>query len=195
MIKFLKELGELRKKEEVNLEPIPDGWLRERRYQRAECDLNGRYFHRDRWYPAKVITIGAGGAFVAGRYHKIKTDDLVHLVFDLEGKSISTISRVVWPNPKKLKNRTGFPYPPGFAVEFEKISGDSRADIDQFVKKSLRILRALVHELARLEPDRERISRLFLDMRPGDSTHLNHIRKIVKQEFRLFRLRKTDALR
>ena len=182
----MKKSGKTRDK------PVPEGWEKERRYQRAEADLNARFYHKGKWYPAKIITISAGGGFLACRPPAIARDDLVELALELEGCKVNAISRVVWVNHRKLKNKDGYPYPPGFAVEFEKIFGEMRAQIDNFVKESLRTLRALVHELAEPKPDREMISRLFLSLRPGDSTHLNHIQKTVREEFRYFRLRKLD---
>lgn len=169
-----------------------EGWAKERRYQRSECDLSVKYYFHGKWHPGKAITISAGGAYLACRAPKLKGNDLIDLVLLLEGLTIPTISRVVWANPQKMKNNEGFPYPPGFAVEYEKIPGELRAEIDQFVKKSLRTLKTLVYELKLPDTDREKISRLFLELRPGDSTRLNHIRKVVKQEFRHFRLRKLD---
>ena len=184
---------EMKKPKQPSETPFKEGWAKERRFQRSESDLEAEYFFRGKWHPAKTITISAGGAYLACRAHKIRENDLIDLVIVLEGLTIITISRVVWVNPLKMKTNQGFPYPPGFAVEFEKISGEMRAAIDQYVKKSLRTLRALVYELNLPVSDREKIIRLFISLRPGDSTRLNHIRKVVKQEFRHFRLRKLDS--
>jgi hypothetical protein len=172
---------------------VKEGWAKERRFQRSESDLEAEYYFRGKWHPAKTITISAGGAYLACRAPKIRDNDLIDLVFILEGMTIITISRVVWVNSKKMRPNQGFPYPPGFAIEFEKITGEMRAAVDQYVKKSLRTLKTLVYELSLPIADREKIIRLFISLRPGDSTRLNHIRKIVKQEFRHFRLRKMDS--
>ena len=96
-------------------------------------------------------------------------------------------------NATRLRNSNEYGYPPGFAVEFEKIQGEDRAAIDHFIKRSLRTLHALVHELNAETLDREKISELFLSIHPNDSTRLSHIRKSVKHGFRHFRLRKEDA--
>ena len=172
---------------------LQEGWKRERKFQRCECDLNARYCLRDKWRQAKAITISAGGVFLACRPLKIMANDLTDLVIELEGKELTTISRVVWVNARKASGASEFPYPPGFAVEFEKIDGSARAEIDHFVKRSLRALRALVHELEAGNPDREKINHLFLEIRPHDSIRLHHIRKTVRQSERYFRLRKIDA--
>lgn len=173
---------------------LQEGWKRERKFQRCECDLNARYCLAGKWRGAKVITISAGGVFLACHPLKIVPNDLVDLVIELEGQVLPSISRVVWVNARKSKGRTEFPYPPGFAAAFEKIDSTARAEIDHFVKRSLRALRALVHELEAENPDREKINHLFLQVRPNDSIRLNHIRKTVREEIRYFRLRKLDTL-
>ncbi len=168
----------------------PSGWTKERRFQRSGCDLPAYYSVQGSWKPARIITISAGGAFLACKPEKIQKDKIIEVQFQINDKTISALGRVVWINPRKMKNRTGFPYPPGFAVEFERISAEERAEIDQFVKKNLRILRTIAYELTQPNPDREKIKELFLKLRPEDSLHLNHIKKVVKYELRHFRIRK-----
>jgi hypothetical protein len=170
-----------------------EGWSKERRFQRSECDIDSKYYFHGKWHNGKTITISAGGAYLACRAPRIKANDLIDLFFYFDGLTVPTISRVVWVNPMRMKNGEGFTYPPGFAVEFEKISGELRAELDQFVKKSLRTLKALVYELRLPEIDHDKITHMFLSLRPGDSTRLSHIRKVVRHDFRHFRLRKLDT--
>jgi len=177
-----------------SLKTIPEGWKKERRYQRAGCDLPAYYLLNKSWKPARAITISAGGAFLACLPKKIQKEQIIQIQLLINDRIITALSRVVWINPQKMKNRSGYPYPPGFAVEFEQISGEDRAELDHLVKKTLRMLRALNFELNRTPQDREKIKNLFSQLRPGESLHLNHIKKVVRLESRHFRVRKTDDL-
>jgi len=168
-------------------EPHP-GWSKERRYQRVGCDLSARFFYRDRWHKAKLTTLSAGGAFVACAF-QIKTDQVIWVEFEVEGASVSALSRVVW-NTGTGRGEHQKLNPRGFAVEFESMETRDRVWVNRFVVRSLRILRALNYELNQPEPDEDKIRNLFLSLRPGDSLRINHIRKVVQDEFRHFRLRK-----
>ena len=167
-----------------------EGWNKERRYQRTGCDLDAQFLYRDKWRPAKLITLSGGGAFVACS-PRLKPNQVIFLEFGLEGGEVAAISRVVWHTGHNGDRHRI--YPPGFAVEFESMDSRDRALVNRFVIKSLRILRALIHELDQLEPDLDQIRSLFLIYRPEDSLRINHIRKVVREEYRHFRLRKIDC--
>jgi len=173
---------------------IQEGWTKERKFQRCECSLPAKYHYLGKWYPARAITIGAGGIFLACRVRRILKNDLVDLAWVLDGKQYNAISRVVWNNFDRADNSHWYGYPPGFAIEFEKVSGEARAAIDHFVKRSLRTLLALDHELKSRTPDRQKINKLFLALHPKESTRLSHIRKSVQKSYRHFRLRKMDGV-
>ena len=169
-----------------------EGRNKERRFQRASCDLPARYIYEGRAHYARIITISAGGAYLACNPRKTGLNRVLELEFELEGELINAIGRLVWINRGLRNHLRGSLSPPGFAVEYERLNNEARAKIDSFVKRSLRILRALSFELSQSELNRERISHLFLVLRPGDSVHLNHIRKVVKQELRHYRLRNDE---
>lgn len=169
-----------------------DGRSKERRFQRTGCDLPARYIYEGRAHYARITTISAGGAYLACNPREVELNRVLELEFELDGELINAISRLVWINRGLRNHLGGGLYAPGFAVEYERLSAEARAKIDAFVKRSLRILRALSFELSQRELDREKISHLFLSLRPGDSLHLNHIRKVVKQELRHYRLRKDE---
>ncbi len=169
----------------------PEGWTKERRYQRTGCDLVARFLYQDRWRKARTTTLSGGGAFLACPV-RVLPDQVIWVEIELEGYHVSAISRVVWNSRKKRIIGKTKSYPPGFAVEFENMDGKNRLLVSRFVIKSLRMLRMLTHELEQPAPDRDKIRSLFISYRPGDSINLNHIRKIVKQEFRHYRLRRIE---
>lgn len=185
-------MTQMKKTGAVYEESAEAGWSKERRYQRAGCDLSARFLHQDKWRKARIITLSGGGAFL-GCKHRVQKNQVIYLEFEMESHSISAISRVVWNSDRKRKNSDRWIYPPGFAVEFESMEGKERALVNHFVIRSLRVLRALKYELKQPALDRDQIRSLFLSLRPGDSLNLNHIRKIVQQEFRHFRLRKIEV--
>jgi len=80
--------------------------------------------------------------------------------------------------------------PVGFGVEFDQLTQEDREVIDSFVRRKLRILRGIAYELRHSPRNVPRIKSLFSEIHPDESQHLNHIRKVVSEELRYFRLRK-----
>ena len=78
----------------------------------------------------------------------------------------------------------------GFALEFKRIYPEQRARVDEFVKRKNRAFKSIDHELKKVRPDKDLIKELFKSIYPSESTHLNHIKAVCRDELRYFRLRK-----
>ena len=97
-------------------------------------------------------------------------------------------AKVVWHDGRGIKVRGETCR--GFALEFMRIYPEDRSRIDEYVRRQTRIFRAIDRELSKTYPDRELVNDLYSRVRPGDSLHLKHIRRICSEELRYFRLRK-----
>jgi len=162
----------------------------ERRYQRASCDFEAEFGWGTLNYAARIGMVGIGGCFVVSDA-LVPVDEEVDLALtiDPELAPLQTRAKVVWlssgrpPFPGKIFGK-------GFAVEFERIFPEDRARIDEYVRKRIRVYKAIDHEMKKAKPDKELIKELFAGVRPDDSTHLNHIKKVCGNELKLFRLRR-----
>jgi len=161
----------------------------ERRYQRARCDFPAEFSWGTITNSARVLIISLGGAFLETEVFVPAGEEMeVSLSFDSESAPIVCRAAVVWVADPGVKVKGPKPRP-GFAVEFMKIFPEHRALIDEYVRKQNRIFRAIHHELDKAKPDKALIKELFARVCPQDSTHLNHIKKVCKEEMKFFRLR------
>ncbi len=168
----------------------PGGSEKERRYQRSSCDIPAEFHWGTIYHSAKIKILGIGGCFLATDV-KIPLDEKVHLSFRLDPDSppIHCVCNVVWMTRKGIKVR-GNKSHQGFALEFERIFPEDRSRIDELVRKNNRIVKTIEHELEKKKPDKQMIKELFTKLRPGESTHLSHIRKACREEKRFYRLQK-----
>ena len=161
----------------------------ERRHQRASCDAPAEFSWGTIPHSASVVVVGMSGCF-------LKTSVIVpvgqelDLTFCLETgpNPIRCRARVVWHDGRGIKVRGQTCH--GFALEFKRIFPEDRGRIDEYVRRQVRVFRAIARELAKADPDRELAKDLFGRVRPGDSLHLGHIRRSCADELRYFRLRK-----
>jgi len=162
----------------------------ERRYQRASCDFPAEFAWGAVTHPARVMVIGIGGCFLF-THALAPPGEEVDLSFEMdsEEEKISCRGVVAWVADEGIDAR-GLKKLDGFAVEFLRIFPEDRERIDEYVRTQVRLFKAMDHELKKKEPDRALVKELFARARPFESTHLNHIRKTVKDEMRYFRLRK-----
>jgi len=165
----------------------------ERKYQRASCDFPGEMLWGTITHPARVEVISIGGCFLYTEA-LVPEGEEVDLIFTVEDDDmpIKCTGAVVWVTKEGIKVRENEKLP-GFALEFKKIYPEYRARIDEYVKKQNRIFKTIDHELSKSKPDKSLVKELFSKARPNDSTHLNHIKKVCRQELRHFRLRRSEA--
>lgn len=166
------------------------GSLSQRRYQRTSCDIPAEFHWGTIYHSAKIKVLGIGGCFLATDV-KIPLEEKVHLSFylDPEAPPIKCTCNVRWMTRKGIKIRGDKPHH-GFALEFEKIYPEDRCRIDELVRKNNRIVKTIEHELKKKNPDKNMIKEIFMELRPGESTHLSHIKKACREEKRFYRLQK-----
>ncbi len=162
----------------------------ERRFQRASCCFPGTFNWGTVSHPATIMIIGLGGGFVSSEVQVPEGCD-VSLSFEMdpEREPVRARGKVAWLTRKGIRIRD-MPRRQGFAVEFTRIFPEHKARIDEYVKNQNRLFKAIDHEMKKKKPDKKLIKKLFSQARPGESTHLNHIKKVTKDELRHFRLRK-----
>lgn len=168
-----------------------EGWNKERRFQRAGCSIPAEAYYDQESFSVQIKTIGGGGAFLQSSKF-LSENSVIELKFQLpDGREINALARIVWTNTPINQDRNLVKeYSVGFAVEFERISNEDRAAIDLYVRFILRTLRAIAYELKNSPVDKEKVRELFKKIKPDDSLHLNHIKKVVQKELRYFRLKK-----
>lgn len=162
----------------------------ERRYQRASCDFPAEFTWGTITHQAEVRVISIGGCFLS-------TPVLVPVEEELDSEfrlspndaPIHCRGKVVWLSKRGIRTR-GDRMARGFALEFMRIYPEDRARIDEYVRVQNRLFKAIEHELEKKHPDKAMVKELFAKARPEESTHLNHIKKVCRQELRYFRLRK-----
>jgi len=166
------------------------GQVKERRYQRATCSLPAEFGWGTITHPAALKILGLGGAFLATSV-MVPVDEEVQLSFEFESGSepVHCRARVAWLAERGIQVR-GRERERGFAVEFLRILPEDRGRIDDYIRKRLRLFKAIEHELNKSRPDKALVKDLFLRLWPGESTHLNHIKKACRDERRQFRLLK-----
>lgn len=162
----------------------------ERQYQRASCACPGR-FQADGQAARKVkiITLSIGGVFIADPRPAAAGQD-GKLEFLLEARRIRGRGRVVWNSRDNPDYRNGTKRRAGFALAFDDLAPADREAIDRYVRHRTRAFRVLALELEREDPDPALIRAIFRQLCPAESSHIRHIRKIVREEMRHFRLRK-----
>lgn len=162
----------------------------ERRYQRASCNFPAEFVWGTVSHRAVAKIISIGGCYLASEVLVPNGEELELLLrIDLNSDPIRCLSRVAWVSENGIVTRGGRRYR-GFALEFERIYPEERARIDEFVKKRTRVFRTIEHEMDKAHPDKGLIKELFATVCPGESTHMNHIRKACREELRHFRLRR-----
>mgnify|MGYP000026492172 CR=1 FL=1 len=161
----------------------------ERRHQRASCDAPAEFSWGTITHPATVMVVSMGGCFLRTGVF-VPLGEELELTFCLESgpDPIRCRAKVVWLAGRGIRIRGQTCR--GFALEFMRIFPEDRSRIDEYVRRQTRVFRHLERELAKAHPDRELIKDLYSKVRPGDSLHLGHIRKICAEEIRYFRLRK-----
>lgn len=163
---------------------------KERRYQRATCDFPAEFTWGTISHQARVVVISIGGTFLDSEV-KIPLEQELTLTFTINPAEppISCQGKVVWLADKGILV-WGKTLHRGFAVEFMKMFPEDRARIDEYVRERIRIFRAIDHELCKQRPDKVLVKELFQQVRPGESTHLGHIKKACCEEKRHYRLSK-----
>ncbi|MFO8057529.1 MAG: PilZ domain-containing protein [bacterium] len=159
-----------------------------RRYQRTSCDIPAEFHWGTIYHSARIKVLSIGGCFLATDV-KIPLEEKVHLSFRLkpEDAPVTCECKVVWITRRGIKVR-GEKACQGFALEFEKIYPEDRSRIDELVRGNIRTIKAIEHELDKKNPDKKMIKELFQTLRPGESTHLSHIKKTCREEKRFYRL-------
>jgi hypothetical protein len=164
--------------------------VKERKYQRASCRFATVIHHHGQDIPAQMNTVGLGGCYLTTPFSPMMGEKLdLDIFFDPDKPPLPCIARVVWNReqiPPELKKK----YPKGFAVEFFRMDPEHKELIDMYVRRMVRVIRNLVHELESEKPDIARIKSQFHEICPKESTHLSHIRKVINEEMKHFRLRK-----
>lgn len=162
----------------------------ERKFQRASCRLSARF--RVAGQPsrrAEILTVSIGGAFLATP-RPPATGSLLQVEFVLDSHRFSLPGRVAWNSRENPSYRDRSGRRAGFAVEFESLGPQDRELLDRYVRHRNRAFRLLAFELDRPDPDPALIRAIFRQLCPGESTHIRHIRRLVRHELRHFRLRK-----
>ncbi len=166
-------------------------WDTERRFQRAPCSFPGTYACGGKTSPVRVTTLSIGGGFFACRTRPPSGSDFAFAIRLSDQYLIRGRGMVIW-NSSRKKSIPGIKekLPPGFGVEFTELREEDREVIDSFVRRKLHILRHIAHELKQDPRDSVKIKSLFSEIHPDHSQHINHIRKVVTEELRYFRLRR-----
>lgn len=165
------------------------GTASERRHQRASCDCPAEFSWGTITHPATVVIVGMGGCYLRTSA-VVPNGEIIDLTFCLEGapEPIRCQSKVVWLSERGVRVRGQASR--GFALEFQRIFPEDRARIDEYVKRTNRVFRAIEREFEKNTPDRELIKDLYAKVRPGDSLNMRHIRHVTDEELKYFRLRK-----
>lgn len=162
----------------------------ERRFQRASCEYPARFTWGTITNQARVMIISIGGCFISTETLVPAGEEIdLEFKFGDDAKTVDCHCRVAWVAKKGIKTRQGGRQH-GFALNFLRIFPEDRALIDEYVKKQNRLFKCIEHELKKKRPDKEQIKDWFGQSRPGESTHLNHIKKVCREELLYFRLRK-----
>jgi len=168
---------------------MADGSSSERRYQRASCAFSAEFTWGTVTHPAQVMIIGLGGCFLATPAVVPAGEEVdVAITVEPEERPLHCRGKVAWLAERGLPI-WGTRYP-GFALEFLRIFPEDRGRIDEYVRKQTRIFRAIEHELKKRKPDLKLVKDLFRQVRPEESAHLSHIRRVCREELKHFRLRK-----
>ncbi len=162
----------------------------ERKYQRATSDFPAKFT----WGAARNVGVAAvlsmGGCFIASDAIIPQGEELdVEIDMSPEFTPLHCRAAVVWTEKRGVKIRGG-ERSRGFAIEFLRIFPEDREKIEEYVRSQTRVFKAIDHELKKKRPDLAIVKELFAAERPGESTHLNHIRKVVSEELKYFKLRK-----
>lgn len=163
----------------------------ERRFQRAPCSFPCAFSLLGNSSPAEVISLSIGGAYFACQARPSVNSEVTFAIRMSDHCLIRGKGKVIWSVGKKKKiQKADIRLQPGFGVEFDQLSREDHEVIDAFVRRKLRILRSISHELNYKPRNVDKIKSLFSEIHPDESQHLNHIKKVVNQELRFFRLRK-----
>ena len=162
----------------------------ERKSQRASCRAAASFrLPGQRATAALITTVSLGGAFVKSPRPPARGTVLL-LEFALDAHRIRTRGRVVWNSRDNPAYRRRPHAQAGFGAEFEDLSSQDHEFLDRYVRHRMRAFRLLAFELERQDLDPDLVRAIFRQLCPAESSHLRHIRKIVQQELRHFRLRK-----
>jgi PilZ domain len=163
---------------------------KERRYQRASCMFPAEFTWGTVNHKGRILSVGLGGCFIESKV-LVPLHEELNLVFYMEGtinpiKCRSKVAMVAKTGARAL----GRKIPKGFGLEFLKIFPEDRFKLEEYVKIQVRIFKTIDHELSKVKRDIPLIKELFLRVRPDESTHLNHIKKVTRENLKLFRLRR-----
>lgn len=163
----------------------------ERRFQRAPCSFPGAVSWQGKSSPVEVVSLSIGGAYFVCSTQVPAGGEVSFAVRMSDQCLIRGRGRVIWNSiHNRAVRRSRLKLPVGFGVEFDQLTQEDREVIDSFVRRKLRILRGIAYELRHSPRNVPRIKSLFSEIHPDESQHLNHIRKVVSEELRYFRLRK-----
>jgi hypothetical protein len=163
----------------------------ERRFQRAPCSFPGAVSWHGNSSQVKVISLSIGGAYFACSTQPPAGGELSFAIRMSDQCLIQGRGRVIWNSVHNRAFRRGkLRLPAGFGIEFDQLTQEDHEVIDSFVRRKLRILRGIAYELRHTPRNVSRIKSLFSEIHPDESQHLNHIRKVVSEELRYFRIRK-----
>ena len=162
----------------------------ERRYQRASCLFPAEFTWGTVTHRGRIMSVGLGGCFIESKV-LVPLHEELDLLFYMEGainpiKCRSKVAMILKTGAKALGKKK----PKGFGLEFLKIFPEDRQKLDEYVKQQIRIFKTIDHEINKVKRDTALIKELFSGVRPGESTHLNHIKKVTLENLKLFRLRK-----
>ncbi len=162
----------------------------ERRYQRASCLFPAEFTWGTVTHRGMILSIGLGGCFIGSKV-LVPLHEKLDLVFYMEGdlnpikcrSKVAMISKTGVHALGKIKRK-------GFGLEFLKIFPEDRQKLEEYVQHQIRIFKTIDHELGKIKRDTPLIKELFASVRPDESIHLNHIKKVTRENMKLFKLRK-----
>lgn len=162
----------------------------ERRFQRASCRSPASFRLPGQPAQAALITIVSLGGVFVNIARPPARGAVLQLDFILDSRRIRARGRVAWNSRDNPAYRRRPHARAGFAAEFEELAPQDREAVDRYVRHRVRAFRLLAFELQRADLDPDLVRAIFRQLCPAESSHLRHIRKIVQQELRHFRLRK-----
>ncbi len=160
--------------------------VKERGYQRATLRVPVYFGSEGYTSTGKSLTISIGGIFIETNV-LLPLDQEIKLKFNLPGYGpVEAKGTVIWrvtkPLSKRFKN-------PGIAVRFTEIAEEQCKNIEDYVIKKSRIIRAIKHMLSEKKPDMKRINELLTSTYIHDYSTIEDLRRQIEEELDLFRLR------
>lgn len=160
---------------------------KERKYVRVK--LHGAVTLRDGFAPEEgnAVNISLGGMFVRVRASRPIGSE-VDLDFIMpDNRRLRVKSKVV-----RLINYNDEKYPVGLGVMFVDLPAEGKVEIDNYVRRSCRVLRALFFELNRAKVNEKKINELVVQSSIEYQYPLDILREKVASELSGLRLRATN---